>query len=78
MRIADHANFGWELEPVSPISHDPFAAARIRPRIPLDAGFYGVRKKIAEDRTNGLTTTVGGILVNSDQSSLKRGKTKDN
>ena len=62
MRIADHAYFGWESEVGSPISRDPFAAARIRHRVPLDAGLLWVTKKFGGDRTNGLTTTVGHIF----------------
>ena len=70
MRIVDHAYFGWESEVGSPISRDPFAAAQIRPRVPLDACLLWGQKK--------LWWRVDVFLVNSDQSSLKRGKTKDN
>ena len=61
MRIVNHAYFSWESEPGSPISRDPFAAARIRLRDPLDAGLLWIRKKFGGDPTNGLTTTFGGI-----------------
>ena len=48
MRIMDHAYFGWESDVVSPISRDPFAAAQIRPRVPLDAGLLlGDKKNLA-------------------------------
>ena len=46
MRIVDCAYFGWELEVGSSISRDLFVAARIRPRVLLDAGLLRVRKKI--------------------------------
>ena len=62
MWIVDHAYFGWELGPGSPISRDPFAAARIRPRDPLESGLLWVRKKFGGDRANGLTTTIGSIF----------------
>ena len=48
MRIVDHAYFDWESEPGSPISRGPFAAARIRPRVPLDAGLLWGQKNLVE------------------------------
>ena len=46
MEIVDYAYFGWESEVGSPISRDPFAAARIRPRVPLDADLLWGQKNI--------------------------------
>ena len=74
MRIADHAYLGWELEPGSPISRDPFAAARIRPQVPLDAGLLWGQKGnlVVIGRTAG-PPQLGVFLVHSDESSLNRG-----
>jgi hypothetical protein len=44
------------------------AAAPIRPRVPPALVFNGVTKKFDGDQTNG------SILVNSDQSGLKKGQ----
>ena len=58
----DHAYFGWKSEVGSSISRGLFAAAQFRPRVPPDAGFYGLTNKIGGDRMNGLTSTVGDIF----------------
>jgi hypothetical protein len=50
----DHAYYGSESAVGSLISRDLFEVAQIRPRIPLNAGFYEVKKNLVEiGRTAG-------------------------